>query len=101
MVLNCGFVEAIHVKNVVVIIGVIAGVVAFTTPGSARILENWSYDRLMKEADLVPLASAYTYESQSWQEVLPWHIAATVALSLIAMLLHQIASACGGWLRKG
>jgi len=36
--------------------GVLAGLIICSAPSSARIVESWPYDKLMKEADLVVVA---------------------------------------------
>ena len=50
-------------KPFVLSVAVAAGLLAFPTITPARLLENWPYDRLFKEADLVVFADAAKTEA--------------------------------------
>jgi hypothetical protein len=57
------------------VVGVLVGVVACSAPGSARFLENWPYEKLMKESDLVVIANAVrTEETDDEPPKHPWTI---------------------------
>ena len=43
-------------------VGVLVGLVAGSAPGSTRFLDHWPYDKLMKESDLVVIATAVKTE---------------------------------------
>jgi hypothetical protein len=41
---------------------VLVGVLSCTSRASARLIENWPYERLFKEADLIVIATALHWE---------------------------------------
>jgi hypothetical protein len=49
-------------KRLVAVVGALAGVVVCATPGAARLIESWPYDKLMKQSDLVVIAKAVKTE---------------------------------------
>jgi hypothetical protein len=51
-----------------------AGVLLGVTPSQARLLENWPYDKLMKQSDLVVIAQATkTEETKDTDEIPNWN----------------------------
>ena len=49
-------------RRLATVVAVFAGVAVCASPGEARFIENWPYDKLMKESDLVVFAKAVKTE---------------------------------------